>query len=44
MTEFKQKRERRIYTDKFKNQLVQLYQNGKRKFDIIRENDISGSL
>lgn len=44
MTEFKQKRERRTYTDEFKNQLVQLYQNGKRKCDIIREYDISGSL
>lgn len=44
MTEFKQKRERRTYTDEFKNQLIQLYQNGKRKCDIIREYDISGSL
>ena len=44
MTDFKQKRERRTYTDEFKNQLVQLYQNGKRKCDIIREYDISGSL
>lgn len=44
MTDFKQKRERRTYTDEFKNQLVQLYQNGKRKCDIMREYDISGSL
>ncbi len=38
------KRPRRTYTDEFKNQLVQLYLNGKRKCDIIREYDISGSL
>ena len=44
MTDFKQKRERRTYTDEFKNKLVQLYQNCKRKCDIIREYDISGSL
>ncbi|MGL4607478.1 MAG: transposase, partial [Eubacteriaceae bacterium] len=44
MIDLKQKRERRTYTDEFKNQLVQLYQNGKRKCDIIREYDISGSL
>lgn len=30
MTEFKQKPERRTYTDEFKNQLVQFYQNGMR--------------
>ncbi len=44
MTEFKQKRQRRTYTDEFKNQLVQLYLNGKRKCDVIREYDISASL
>lgn len=39
-----EKRQRRTYTDKFKNQLVQLYLNGKRKCDIIREYDIAASL
>jgi len=38
------KRQRRTYTDEFKNQLVQLYLNGKRKCDIIREYDIAASL
>lgn len=39
-----EKRQRRTYTDEFKEQLVQLYLNGKRKCDIIREYDISSSL
>ena len=38
------KRPRRTYTDEFKDQLVQLYLNGKRKCDIIREYDIAASL
>ena len=38
------RRPRRTYTDEFKNQLVQLYLNGKRKYDIIREYDIASSL
>lgn len=38
------KRPRRTYTDEFKNQLVQLYLNGKRKCDIIREYEIAASL
>lgn len=38
------RRPRRTYTDKFKNQLVQLYLNGKRKCDIIREYDVVSSL
>lgn len=29
-----EKRPRRTYTDEFKNQVVQLYKNGKRKCDI----------
>ena len=37
------RRPRRTYTDKLKNQLVQLYLNGKRKCDIIREYDIASS-
>jgi transposase len=39
-----EKRPRRTYTDEFKNQVVQLYKNGKRKCDIIREYDIASSL
>ena len=38
------KRPRRTYTDEFKIQLVQLYLNGKRKCDIIREYEIAASL
>ena len=38
------RRPRRTYTDEFKNQLVQLYLNGERKCDIIREYDIASSL
>lgn len=38
------RRARCTYTDEFKNQLVQLYLNGKRKYDIIREYDIASSL
>ena len=38
------KRPRRTYTDEFKNQFVQLYLNGKRKCDIIREYEIAASL
>ncbi|WP_110952830.1 IS3 family transposase [Anaerosinus massiliensis] len=39
-----EKRPRRSYTDEFKKQVVQLYNNGKRKCDIIREYDIASSL
>jgi transposase len=39
-----EKRPRRTYTDEFKNQVIQLYKNGKRKCDIIREYDIASSL
>ncbi len=35
------KRERRIYTDEFKAQMVKLYENGKSKKDIIREYDLT---
>lgn len=44
MTKINTKRPRRTYTDEFKNQLVQLYLNGKRKCDITREYDIAASL
>ena len=37
------KRERRMYTDEFKNQVVQLHLNGKRKSDITREYDLTAS-
>ena len=39
-----QRRSRRTYTDAFKNQMVQLYLNGKRKCDILKEYDLSPSL
>ena len=35
MTPTKTRRPRRTYSDEFKNQLVQLYLNGKRKCDIL---------
>ncbi len=38
------KKARRTHTEEFKNQIVQLYLNGKRKCDICREYDISTSL
>lgn len=38
------KKPHRTYTDEFKNQLVRLYLNGKRKYDIIREYDTTASL
>ena len=44
MTKSNQKRHRRTYTDEFKNQLVQLNLNRKRKCDILKEYDISASL
>lgn len=39
-----ERRKPRSYTDEFKQQLVQLYHNGKRKCDICREYDIANSL
>lgn len=44
MTEKKQKRAPRKYTDEFKQQVVNLYHSGKRRCDICREYDISSSL
>ena len=44
MTENKTRRPRRTYTEEFKTQIVQLYKNGKRKCDIIREYDMTPSL
>lgn len=39
-----EKRRLCYYTDKFKQQIVQLYHNGKRKCDICREYDIAASI
>lgn len=44
MTDSNAKRPRRTFTSEFKSQIVQLYQNGKRKCDIIKEYDIVPSL
>lgn len=44
MTEKKQRRAPRQYTDEFKQQLVNLHRSGKRRCDICREYDISSSL
>ena len=40
----KKSKERRSFTPEFKSQIVLLYQNGKRKCDIIREYDLASSL
>jgi len=37
------KRERRTYTEEFKNQMVQLYLNDKPRQEIIREYDLTPS-
>ncbi|AGK53976.1 transposase IS3/IS911 [Bacillus sp. 1NLA3E] len=37
------KRERRKFTEEFKNQMVQLYLNGKSRQEIIREYDLTPS-
>ena len=44
MSEKKQPRSRRTYSPEFKQQLVDLVRNGKRKCDVIREYDIAASL
>lgn len=44
MTEKKQRRKPRKYTDEFKQQLIDLYHAGKRRCDICREYDLSTSL
>ena len=44
MNQTKTRRPRRTYTDEFKNQLVPLYLNGKRKCDTVREYEVSSSL
>ncbi len=35
------KRKRRIYTDEFKYQMVELYKTGKRKSELIKEYDLT---
>lgn len=40
MPESKNRKQRRTFTTEFKSQIVLLYQNGKRKCDIISEYDI----
>lgn len=37
------KRPRRTFTDEFKQQMVQLYLNGKSRADIVREYDLSAT-
>jgi transposase len=37
------RKERKVFTEEFKNQLVQLYNNGKRRVDILREYGVSAS-
>lgn len=44
MSNEKQPRKKRIFTSEFKSQIVQLYQNGKRKCDIQKEYEIAPSL
>ena len=44
MTESNVRKSRRTFTPELKIQIVQLYHNGKRKCDIIKEYDISASL
>jgi len=44
MPESKNRKPRRNFTEEFKSQIVLLYQNGKRKCDIVNEYDIAPSL
>ena len=44
MTESNSRKPSRTFTPELKIQIVQLYHNGKRKCDIIKEYDISASL
>lgn len=44
MTEQKQRRKPRKYTDEFKQQIVELHRSGKRRCDICREYEIASSL
>ncbi len=43
MTNSNQRRERRSFTPEFKKQIVQLFNSGKRKSDIVTEYDLSQS-
>ena len=44
MSEKAPRKTRRTYTSDFKQQIIDLYRNGKRKWDIIRQYDIASSL
>ena len=44
MTEQKQRRKPRKYTDEFKKQLMAVYHSDKRRSDICREYDIANAL
>ena len=44
MAEHKERRERRSYTAEFKQQVVDLYFNGKKRSAILAEYDLSDSL
>lgn len=44
MTNYNEPKSRRSFTSEFKTQMVQLYHNGKRKCDILREYDLAPSL
>jgi transposase len=38
-----ERRTKRVYTEEFKNQLVQLFKSGKPQAEIIKEYDLTGS-
>jgi len=38
-----ERRKRRTYTEEFKTQIVELYNNGKKKSDLIREYNLTSS-
>jgi transposase len=44
MPESKNRKPRRNFTEEFKSQIVLLYQNGKRKCDIVNEYNLAPSL
>ena len=37
------RKERKVFTEEFKHQLVRLYNNGKRRVDILREYSVTAS-
>ena len=38
-----ERRTKRVYTEEFKKQMVQLYNNGKSRAEIVKEYDLTGS-